>query len=485
MGKGSAGNPEVERDAGGALGEAGEETLDSGEDEGFDFVGEPAGLEEVHHGVTGFVAAFALEAQGRNVAGEMAGIGGGDEIWPILVAEGEGVIDDDFTGQSEEGEGTEAEGLNGVGGVEGQASVIDGGEHGLAAAGGEDVGGVRLGEVGFAGVGSEGEADVFDRGGEGRREGRKGGIENGAGEGTAVLLSKEEGTAGGGALVAGGEEDEEGSGTGESFLDGLLGIAGIVAIDFIGVTGEDSGMAGVTKEGGEGLAIGAGEAEDGDAVVDGGGEGFTGTDGGELFGAAIEGKGGGRPAGGKRDGFGFGEGLSDEAVELVDEAGGIGFGFGVEGGGVGDGEGETVENGGAGVGMRGEEEELVAGEAVFGEGALGEGIGDAFGEAEQVGREDEGAAGGALFEVEGFGLEVEGDGGGGVGTGGETDEPGGGRGIDDGGGEAGAERGWRLREEGGGESEEQEGSHSADHCMGGLSPLGWGGSARGHYGRRL
>jgi hypothetical protein len=42
-----------------------------------------------------------------------------------------------------------------------------------------------------------------------------------------------------------------------------------------------------------------------------------------------------------------------------------------------------------------------------------------------------------------------------------------------------------LREEGGGESEEQEGSHSADHCMGGLSPLGWGGSARGHYGRRL
>lgn len=113
MGKGSAGDPAVERDAGGALGETGEEALDGGQDEGFDFVGKPAGLEEVHHGVTGFVAAFALEAQGGNVAGEMAGVASGDEVWPILVAEGEGVIDDDFAGQGEEGEGTETEGLDG------------------------------------------------------------------------------------------------------------------------------------------------------------------------------------------------------------------------------------------------------------------------------------------------------------------------------------------------------------------------------------
>ena len=154
----------MERDAGGALGEAGEEALDGGQDEGFDFVGEPAGLEEVHHGVAGFVAAFALKAQGGNVAGEMAGIGGGDEVWPILIAEGEGVVDDDLAGQSEEGEGTEAEGLDGEGGGEGHAFGVHGGKHGLAAAGGEDIGGVCFGEVGFAGMGSEGEADVLDGG---------------------------------------------------------------------------------------------------------------------------------------------------------------------------------------------------------------------------------------------------------------------------------------------------------------------------------
>ncbi len=137
MGEGAAGHPALECSG---LRETAEHAVDCGEDEGFDLIGEPAGLEEVHHRIAGFVAAFALEAERGDIAGKETRVGGGDDMGAIFIADIEGIVDDDFAGEGEEGEGTEAEGLNWVGGREGQAFGIEGGEHSAAAAGGEGVG---------------------------------------------------------------------------------------------------------------------------------------------------------------------------------------------------------------------------------------------------------------------------------------------------------------------------------------------------------
>lgn len=164
------------------------------------------------------------------------------------------------------------------------------------------------------GEGVEGEFDLFGCAGERGGEGFEGAGGDALGFGSevfAVLFDEFHGAAWRWVLIGTAAEGGEGDGSGEFALEGLLGDAGPVAVDFIDADG--GAVAGVAGEDGADFAVGVGDTKDGEVVVDG----LQGEE------AAIGGEADFADAPGERGGFSICECGAGDFFEVVGEFAGV------------------------------------------------------------------------------------------------------------------------------------------------------------------
>jgi hypothetical protein len=284
----------------------------------------------------------------------------------------------------------------------------------------------------------------------------------------AVLFDEFHGAAGIGVLIGPAAEGGEGDGTGEFALEGFLGDAGPVAMDFIDADG--GAVAGVAGEDGAHFAIGVGDTEDGEVVVDGL----------EWELAAVGGEADLADAPGERGGFAIGESGAGGFFDVVGEFAGVALdGREVLGGDVHAEEvGEHADEHGCAVGVAGADGEAgVGGFGVCLETAQDFGA-HGGGDTDVVHGDEDGWAFCVAAEGEGFGEDVLGDAGvGGAAAAVAAEAHGIVRGDVDGGG-TGGEESLGCCAGDGGEREQQEEEEAEVHGRVRSTTRGWWGDLR-------
>jgi hypothetical protein len=373
----------------------------------FEAGSEPLGEIVVDHGVAAFVAAFFENALAGDVAAAVVGIAIEPKAGAVEFAfEAEGVVDDGFAGEEDDGEGVaEDPGLDRVIDFFGQGfAAVEAGEvdAGVVADGVLFLGahfpfgaGARCveGEIEAPVMGGWVAGDRFEIG----REKAFYFLRD-----LVALVPANVGFGSGDARVGigisaaadRGERDR----AGEKFLDAVLGEAGPVAADF--VVGERDAMAGVAEIDRAEFAAGFVHGQEGEIMIDG-----------TSFGAAVGGKSDRACAPGETGRSSILECGQGDVLESVDEFGGVAIDvvlMVVRDGNAEESWTDVLEHR-RGVGMsRGDGEALAFEGDFFFEAARDLG-GDFVGDAEVVGGDEKGGALLVAGKGEGFGEDTLGD----------------------------------------------------------------------------